>query len=190
MTWRGLILAVLAGCGGTMSHARGDVFYGRCLSASDVRAALTHSKSPASQAGKDKLGVGHLLEIYDDLTAARRAAATGAPPPRLTLQPCFPETVIVQIIFTGDEQPLQALASEALYATDPSPQDGLREAVTHFPTTNLLDLVALPNVQSVSEADPGELTFVAPSSWQRTRSVLETSQLSLRPRLSSCRTGA
>lgn len=38
--------------------------------------------------------------------------------------------------------------------------------MTHFPTTYLLDLVAPPNVQSVTEADPGERTAVASSSWQ------------------------
>ena len=157
MTARWLIVVLVAACGGRVPQSAGDRSYGRCLSPTDVRMALAHSEGAASQQAKEKLETYRLMVIYDDLVAARQAAATGAPPPRLTSGPCLPERLLMSVIFSGDEKPLQALGPERLYPTEPSPQNGLRDVSSYFPTTSLVDLVALPNVQNVGQPDPVHL---------------------------------
>jgi hypothetical protein len=77
--------------------------------------------------------------------------------PTLTYGECLPDDLSLAVIFTGDEKPIQALTSEGIYATDPSPQTGWREALAHFPTRSLVALVLLPNVRSISIPDPGHV---------------------------------
>jgi len=146
-----LVVAATSACGGHAEHPgpNGDE---RCLSPAEVLAASAHVGDTTP-----KVGGFRLLRIYQDLVAAHRAAVGGAPAPALTSGRCLPDYVMVDVVFTGDETPIQALASEGIGASEPSPQTGLREAVTSIPTKNFVALLALPNVRSVREPDLGHV---------------------------------
>jgi subtilisin family serine protease len=144
-------LLVATACCGHAQHPDGRT--GPCLSRERLLAA--HLEEPMTQDPHAKLVSRRLLRVYDDVVAAHRAATTGAPAPALTSGACLPELLHLRLLFTGDEQPIDALAIGGFDATPPQ-HAGLRDGAGTFPTPALVQLVAMANVQTILEADTGQ----------------------------------
>jgi hypothetical protein len=148
-----VVIAIVSACGSHVPQPKHA--WETCLAPSDAIAAAAHADDAWGELAKTKVGPLDLYNVQLDLVAIHRAAVIGRPLPTLTYGECLPDDLSLDVVFTGDDKPIQALTPEGIYATDPAAQTGWREAVAHFPTRNLVALVLLPNVRSISIPDPG-----------------------------------
>ncbi|MBX3160122.1 MAG: hypothetical protein KF773_29415 [Deltaproteobacteria bacterium] len=126
-----------------------------CLSLDRIRTIRV--EDPMTQ--RAKLMDLNLTHVFDDLLAAQRAAAIGAPAPPLTSKgPCLPEILRLSITFSGDDGPIKAL-SGGTFDADDARENGMREGYGRFPTEALPALAAFPNVVAIFGPTPTETTL-------------------------------